>query len=82
MVVINQAQERQEYRAKPLLRICANCEHFGSELLEARRGYLEEKGLRCTLGNFAVQKFGTCREHGFQTKMHTFSERKPIPQSA
>lgn len=60
------AKEKQGYVPRP--RMCSNCRHFASEIIPSNRTvngwYVKprETNLRCTLGNFAVKKMGTCNE--------------------
>lgn len=61
-----EAKEKQGYVAKAIPQTCGNCQNFQSDKTE-REGYLggtfiDEKNLRCGIGQFAVKKMGTCNE--------------------
>lgn len=62
-----QAKERQGYTK--ILKTCANCQHMTKEV-ETLKGYFHkieiDKKLRCSIGDFAVQKMATCNKHEFR----------------
>ncbi len=55
----------QEYDPKPVWPECRNCKFFTFEKSQSYYS-LADKNLRCSLGNFAVKKLGTCRKHEFK----------------
>ena len=62
------AKADQNYREKPVWRECRNCRHFSLDRVPQKSEYtdsewIDEKNLRCTLGNFAVKKLATCDKH-------------------
>ncbi len=64
----SEAKKAQNYRENA--DTCANCANYQSELIEKKYdGYngilvwTEEKGKRCTVGEFAVKKTATCDQH-------------------
>ncbi len=60
----SEEKERQGYTK--ILKTCANCDYMTKEV-EILRGYFHkievDKKLRCSIGNFAVQKMATCNKH-------------------
>lgn len=61
-----EARLRQNYVEDPPLPVCETCEHYRSVRLETAWGGTEEKRKRCSLGNFAVKRKGSCRKHNFK----------------
>ncbi len=61
----SEAKEKQGFKEQS--NMCSNCEHFTLERDEYSSGsfgtYFIEENLRCTLGNFKVNKKNTCNEH-------------------
>jgi hypothetical protein len=54
------------YIQKPIKKTCSNCSNFTSDMVKNEFGYMEEKNIRCTLGNFAVAKNANCNFHKFK----------------
>lgn len=64
-------KKEQQYNAKPIQRMCSNCEHFKMDLVEVTpiwgfTSYQKEKNLRCEIGKFAVNKTANCLRHKFK----------------
>lgn len=57
------AREEQRYQHNPVLPFCGNCEHYQSVWVENEWGDKEEKKRRCSLGDFAVKRKGSCSRH-------------------
>ena len=66
-MAIKDKKELMGYKEKPIQRMCSNCENFHSEFINNGYGYLEEKNIRCTFGNFSVKKTANCDEHKYKT---------------
>lgn len=60
-----EARDQQQYDPNPVLPFCENCEHYRSSWVEDGWGVVEEKKRRCSIGNFAVKRRGTCGTHRF-----------------
>lgn len=62
----SEAKLKQGYMPKAIPTTCCNCTHFHSDMVERSAGvfqscgWVEEKNLRCLVGEFAVKKMGTC----------------------
>ena len=59
----SEAKENQKYEASPKFPMCSNCKHFRSDKVENAYKYIEEKNIRCGIGEFAIKKQGTCKMH-------------------
>jgi hypothetical protein len=64
----SEAKEKQNYRTSP--RTCSNCVHYESKIViktyDSWRGkeeWEEERGMKCSLGGFAVKKMAVCDLH-------------------
>ena len=64
----SEAKKNQNYREVP--DTCANCGNYQSQLVEkeydawnGKQTWTEEKGKRCSIGEFAVKKNATCDLH-------------------
>lgn len=58
----SEAKEAQGYTKTPVN--CASCKNFTSKLEKASWGnHYNEKGLRCTIGEFKVNKTASCNLH-------------------
>jgi hypothetical protein len=64
----SEAKEKQNYRTTP--RTCSNCAHYESRMVEKKYGggntWTEERGMRCSLGGFSVNKMAVCDLHANQ----------------
>ena len=62
----SEAKERMGYQPKPVLHVCVNCNNFSSILKRKDtpwgQTYLEEKDIRCVIGEFVVKKMASCNE--------------------
>ncbi|MDB5937494.1 MAG: hypothetical protein JWQ01_4838 [Massilia sp.] len=56
------AKAAQGYVAKAIPQTCMNCAHFAVDAAVNKFGWVDEKNLRCTLGNFAVKKMAACNQ--------------------
>ena len=64
----SEARKKQNYNAKPDRDMCSNCKYFNSDMVpsEWNPEYIQEKNLRCGIGEFAVKKTATCSDHKFK----------------
>lgn len=61
-----QKKQKMGYEEKPIRKMCSNCVHFKSDIIEEviyGRIYYNEKNLRCLIGEFAVKKTAVCDIH-------------------
>jgi hypothetical protein len=62
----SEAKIKQHYVAKAIPATCQYCKYFEFERIHVDvgmwGGYWVEKNLRCSIGEFAVNKMGLCRE--------------------
>lgn len=62
----SEAKEKQGFQKKSPN--CSNCKHFTSDKVKVdskwnSNGYVEEKNLRCGIGEFKVGKSNWCKLH-------------------
>ena len=66
----SEAKKTQAYCAKPFWPVCSNCGHFTSDSRKVNGvfggTYTIEKDKRCSLGEFACKKTGSCKAHFFK----------------
>lgn len=61
------AKLAQGYEAKPIFPMCSNCINFRSDKrILPPFGYIEERNIRCGIGDFAIKKQGNCTLHKFK----------------
>lgn len=64
------AKFAQDYDPNPIFPICSNCVHFTCDKIPSawNKDFIQEKNIRCGIGEFAVKKQGTCTLHSFKNQ--------------
>jgi len=65
MSKVKKAKEEQGYQESPKFPTCNNCIHYKSDLVLNQYNYQQETNVRCGIGDFAIKKLSTCRQHLF-----------------
>ena len=56
----SEAKKSQGYVPKATPQVCMNCTRLAVEKVDNGHGYIEDKNMRCIIGEFSVKKMGAC----------------------